>query len=153
MEARNVSYTSTNWQCWQETHVCYFLLCVLACFVSRVLACHHSYDLQNMNAKPQTFQFQTITNEGWGMTYDAKKDELIVSDGSEYLLFWDPDTFQEKRRVRVQRQQGKRSNNINELEFWRDRYVIKLFETAFEWMDGIHWFSLLSRLILSHLHA
>ena len=76
-----------------------------------------------MDAPPQTFKFDTITKEGWGMTYDAKNHELIVSDGSEYLLFWDPDTFTEKRRVEVQRQKNQNAKNINELEFWRDRYV------------------------------
>ena len=31
--------------------------------------------------------------EGWGMTHDGER--LIVSDGSEYLYFWDPETLQE----------------------------------------------------------
>ena len=79
------------------------------------------YDFDNLSAPPETFQFQTITREGWGMTYDAKNEELIVSDGSEYLLFWDPETYKEKRRLKVTRQFNKNARQINELEFWRDR--------------------------------
>ena len=86
----------------------------------------NSYDLENMQAPPETFTFQTITKEGWGFTYNAKTHELIVSDGSEYLLFWDPANFTEIRRVKVQRiNKNLPSKNINELEFWRDRCVPK----------------------------
>jgi hypothetical protein len=47
------------------------------------------------------FKYETYTGEGWGITYDKHKHELIVSDGSEYIYFWDPDTFEELRYVRV----------------------------------------------------
>jgi glutamine cyclotransferase len=47
------------------------------------------------------FRYESKTNEGWGITYDASKHEFIVSDGSDYIFFWDRDTLQEKRRVQV----------------------------------------------------
>ncbi len=47
------------------------------------------------------FSYETYTGEGWGLTYDPKKHELIVSDGSDYIHFWDADTFVEKRFIRV----------------------------------------------------
>mmetsp|Transcript_6237 Transcript_6237/g.8048 ORF Transcript_6237/g.8048 Transcript_6237/m.8048 type:complete len:392 (+) Transcript_6237:186-1361(+) len=47
------------------------------------------------------FTYETFTGEGWGITYNPDKHELIVSDGSEYLFFWDADSFQEKRYLRV----------------------------------------------------
>ena len=81
------------------------------------------YNLQDMSQPPSTFEFETVTAEGWGMTYDNIQKEIVVSDGSAYLFFWDPTTFQELRRVKVQRQFGKDSRQINELEFWRGRYV------------------------------
>jgi len=43
------------------------------------------YDRHNLNATPGVFEFKTTTGEGWGLTYDAERHELIVSDGSEFL--------------------------------------------------------------------
>lgn len=63
------------------------------------------------------FTFSTQRNEGWGICYDAINHEFIVSDGSEYLHFWDADSLEEKRRVSVIRQNGQRAVNMNELEF------------------------------------
>ena len=54
----------------------------------------------------ETFTFDTTTGEGWGMTYDSSRHEIIVSDGSSYLHVWDPDTPEEKRKVHVFRQVG-----------------------------------------------
>jgi glutamine cyclotransferase len=86
------------------------------------------YNTSNLKQKPQTFKFQTTTGEGWGLTYDPVKHELIVSDGSEFLHFWDPDTFQEKRKVAVRyRQTGVTANNINELEYWRGRVIANIW--------------------------
>ena len=39
------------------------------------------------------FKFTSTRNEGWGITHDNKN--LIVSDGSEYLHFWNPETKKE----------------------------------------------------------
>jgi len=72
-------------------------------------------------------------NQGWGITYDRNKNELIVSDGSEYLYFWDVETFREKRKVAVTRFDGRKQDQINELEFmdglvcyniWHDDEII-----------------------------
>ena len=49
----------------------------------------------------KTFSYETTNGQGWGITYDETKQEFIVSDGSAWLLFWDRDTLQEKRRVQV----------------------------------------------------
>ena len=51
------------------------------------------------------------------MTYDASNQEFIVSDGSEFLYFWDRDTLKEKRKVAVTRFSGKLQHQLNELEF------------------------------------
>lgn len=42
---------------------------------------------------------RTKTGQGWGITTDG--ESLIVSDGSQYLFFWDPITMKETRRVEV----------------------------------------------------
>ena len=51
--------------------------------------------------KKKTFSFETENGQGWGLTHDDK--QLIVSDGTEYVFFWDPDTFEEQRRIKVTR--------------------------------------------------
>jgi glutamine cyclotransferase len=65
----------------------------------------------------RSFKFSTVRNEGWGICYDEKNHEFIVSDGSSYLHFWDADSLEEKRRVEVTRQNGSSASHINELEF------------------------------------
>jgi glutamine cyclotransferase len=53
-------------------------------------------------------------HEGWGLTHDGS--HLIVSDGTEIIRFWDPETFQEVRRIEVISVSGPLTQ-INELEY------------------------------------
>lgn len=66
-----------------------------------------------------SFDYTTTApaHQGWGITYDPMKHELIVSDGSEFLYFWDVENFETKRRVPVTRFDGSKQTQINELEF------------------------------------
>lgn len=52
--------------------------------------------------------------EGWGLTDDGKS--LIMSDGSAELVWRDPKTFAEQRRLTVT-DRGKEVYNLNELEY------------------------------------
>jgi glutaminyl-peptide cyclotransferase len=52
--------------------------------------------------------------EGWGLTYDGQR--LIMSDGTDTLRFWDPQTLGEIGRLRV-RDGDDAIRNINELEY------------------------------------
>lgn len=85
------------------------------------------FDPKNLSAQPDQFDFDTTTGEGWGMTYDASKHELVVSDGSKFLHFWDPNSFTLKRKVEVKRQNARDSKNINELEWWRGRVLANIW--------------------------
>jgi glutaminyl-peptide cyclotransferase len=85
------------------------------------------YDATDLDKNPETFHFDTTTHEGWGFTYDEKNDELIVSDGSEYLHIWDPETYKEKRKHQIMRLDGSPALQINELEWWRDRVVANVW--------------------------
>jgi glutaminyl-peptide cyclotransferase len=50
----------------------------------------------------KTFQYDTSTSEGWGITYNNRTiKEFLVTDGSNWLHFWDRDTLQETRRIPV----------------------------------------------------
>ena len=64
---------------------------------SRMGFIYNSTDLTEI----QRFEYETETGEGWGITYNEKEKEFVVSDGSAWLMFWDRDTLQEKRRVQV----------------------------------------------------
>jgi glutamine cyclotransferase len=59
----------------------------------------------------QEFFYNT---EGWGITHNGK--ELIVSDGSSTLFFFDPATFEILRKVNVADENGP-VENLNELEY------------------------------------
>lgn len=73
------------------------------------------------------FSFRTERNEGWGICYDESNNEFIVSDGSQFLFFWDADTMEEKRRVSVQRHHKAAARNINELEFVNGRVLANVW--------------------------
>lgn len=56
----------------------------------------------------------TYPTEGWGITTDGK--QLIVSDGSNFLTFYDPDNFNITNTVMI-KQGNKSLYNINEMEY------------------------------------
>jgi glutamine cyclotransferase len=85
------------------------------------------YDANDLSKYPETFTYSSTTNEGYGLTFDAEKQELIESDGSEYLHFWDPQTFQQLRKVKVVRQDGTAAKRMNELEWWRGRVLANVW--------------------------
>jgi len=74
-----------------------------------------------------TFPYNTVTGEGWGLTNNGT--HLIVSDGSHWLMFWDPETLiQHNRVVELGRKPildnaGRPVQLINELE-WVDGAVL-----------------------------
>ncbi len=61
----------------------------------------------------------SINTEGWGLTNNGK--ELIVSDGTSVLYYYEPGTFRMLRSQTVM-EAGKLTSNLNELEFV-DGYV------------------------------
>ena len=63
--------------------------------------------------KVDEFYFE---GEGWGLTDDGKN--LIASDGTDLLRFYNPATFRETRRIRV-RENGVPVMNLDELEYIR----------------------------------
>jgi glutamine cyclotransferase len=58
----------------------------------------------------------TYPGEGWGLAYDGQR--LIMSDGTDTLRFWHPETLQEVGRLRV-RDGDNAVDRLNELE-WVD---------------------------------
>jgi len=71
----------------------------------------------------RTFKY---AGEGWGLTHDA--DGLVMSDGTDILRFLDPETFAERRRVRVSAL-GRPVGNLNELEFVKGELFANLWQT------------------------
>ncbi|HYH15516.1 MAG TPA: glutaminyl-peptide cyclotransferase [Flavisolibacter sp.] len=73
-----------------------------------------------------------INTEGWGITNNGK--ELIVTDGSSNLYFYEPSTFRLLRTQGVT-EDGSPAMNLNELEFingfiyanqWQYPYILKI---------------------------
>jgi glutamine cyclotransferase len=74
----------------------------------------------------------TYDGEGWGMTNDGK--HIIMDNGSDNLIFRDPETFKELKKVGVTDSYGP-VGNINELEYangfiyaniWLTNKIIKI---------------------------
>lgn len=64
--------------------------------------------------------------EGWGITHDGEK--LIMSDGSDTLYFWDPETLAEAGRVAVFDDNGP-VVRLNELEFINGEVWANIWQT------------------------
>jgi glutamine cyclotransferase len=86
------------------------------------------YDLKTFEPKA-TFAYQ---GEGWGLTHDGGR--IIMSDGTDELRFLDPETLEEKGRVRVT-DGGGAVFNINEIEWiegevwaniWGSDYIARI---------------------------
>ena len=59
-----------------------------------------------------TFKYE---GEGWGITTDG--ENLIISDGSNILRFYDPETYHELKKLPILNNKREKINMINELEF------------------------------------
>ena len=68
------------------------------------------YDLETFEQQKTFF----LAGEGWGITHDS--EQIIVSDGTHFLRFLDPETLQETHRVAVMAN-GTPVNYLNELEY------------------------------------
>jgi len=80
------------------------------------------YDKATLTARDQ-FEYE---GEGWGLAYDGH--HLIQSNGSEFLVFRDPATFAEVRRVRVL-ERGTPVRQLNELEVVGDEVWANIWKS------------------------
>lgn len=98
------------------------------------------YQLSWQNSKGFVYDVKTLkllqefplNTEGWGITNNGK--ELIISDGTSNLYFFDPATLKETHRIGVFDNMGPRVF-INELEYingfvyanlWQTDYIVKI---------------------------
>jgi len=84
------------------------------------------YDSESLDIIKK-FTFSTARDEGWGICHDRDNQMFIVSDGSEYLHFWDEETLKETHRVSVTRMDGKKAEKINELEFFNGKVLANIW--------------------------
>lgn len=76
-----------------------------------------------------TFDIQSefdYHGEGWGLTHDGQR--LIMSDGTSYLRFLDPQTLEETERIQVI-DRGEPVTRLNELEWIRDQVWANVWQT------------------------
>jgi glutamine cyclotransferase len=65
-------------------------------------------------------------SEGWGLTQDGK--QLIMSDGTSFLYFWDPHSFKEVKRIQVL-DRGIPITLLNELEYIKGEIFANVYLT------------------------
>ncbi len=92
------------------------------------------------------------TGEGWGLTYDG--EHLIMSDGSAYLYFRDPETFKIVKTILVKEGENPISQ-LNELEFidgyicanvWYRDYIVVIHPGTGEVVGKIELYNLKNQL-------
>lgn len=71
----------------------------------------------------RTFSYST---EGWGITHDER--HLIMSDGTAFLYFLNPETFTVASQIMVN-ENGKPVTNLNELEYINGRIYANVWQT------------------------
>ena len=78
---------------------------------------------------PREFCYQTTNNnEAWGITLNSERDEFIVTDGSNHLMYWNTTTFETLRVIPVFRQDGSPAERLNDVEFWRGRVIANVWK-------------------------
>jgi glutaminyl-peptide cyclotransferase len=82
------------------------------------------YDKETLDIERQ-FEY---TGEGWGLTHNG--DRLIMSDGTSYLRFLDPQTLEELDRVQVRDRGDKPVESLNELEWIRGQVWANVWQTS-----------------------
>lgn len=87
--------------------------------------------MYNLNGK-KLGEFKFASEEGWGMATDGK--QIIASDGTSNLFFYEPGTFKLLRQQGIT-ENGAFASNINELEYidgyvyanqWQSPYILKI---------------------------
>jgi glutamine cyclotransferase len=81
-----------------------------------------TYDKESFEPR-QSFRY---SGEGWGLTHDSAA--LIMSDGTADLRFIDPETFTERRRVKVT-DAGRPIASLNELEYVKGQVFANIWTT------------------------
>jgi glutaminyl-peptide cyclotransferase len=76
----------------------------------------------------QQYRTFNYSGEGWGLTHDGVN--LIMSDGTDYLRFLDPATFEVRRRVRVMVGDAP-LRNLNELEYVKGEVLANIWTTDY----------------------
>lgn len=80
------------------------------------------YDLASF--KPErTFRYK---GEGWGLTQDGA--HILMSDGTQFIRFLDPETLAETGRIAVT-DRGQPVRNINELEWVKGEILANIWQT------------------------
>lgn len=82
------------------------------------------YDLKDFKPKGE-FKYP---GEGWALTHDGKR--LIMTDGTPFIRFLDPETLKETGRIQVTAN-GKPLENLNEVEFVKGEIYANVWQTNF----------------------
>jgi glutaminyl-peptide cyclotransferase len=112
---------------------------------NKVVLVYSATDLKKVKQFP-------ISTDGWGITNDGKN--LIVSDGSSNLYFYDPSTFRLLKTQGVT-EAGSAAYNLNELEYidgfiyanqWQYNYILKIDPNSGQVVGKFDFSDLIDRL-------
>ncbi|MBL7742881.1 MAG: glutaminyl-peptide cyclotransferase [Chitinophagaceae bacterium] len=104
-------------------------------------------------------EFSFVSPEGWGMTWNGK--EIIASDGSSNLYYYQPGTFRFLRTQSIT-EAGGLAFNINELEYidgyiyanqWQQPYIFKIDPSSGQIVGKIDLSELTAKVRNSHPYA
>lgn len=105
------------------------------------------------------FKFNTKSGEGWGMTTDGK--QIIATDGTSQLYYYEPGTFRLLKTQDVT-EEGSLSFNLNELEYingyvyanqWQQPYILKIDPNNGQIVGKINFTSLCDAMKIKDEHA
>lgn len=80
---------------------------------------------EGFTMRPEEYQY---LGQGWGLCNDGK--ELIMSNGSEYITFRNPENFQETHKIQVYNEEGP-VTQLNELEYIDGKIYANVYMTNF----------------------
>jgi glutaminyl-peptide cyclotransferase len=86
---------------------------------------HKAFVYDRFSFSPQ--RTLSYDGEGWGLTHDDS--HLILSDGTTYLRFLDPNSFRVVRRLHVVDESGHGVDNLNELEYIHGEIYANIWQT------------------------
>lgn len=91
-------------------------------WMSRIILVYNKENFKVLKLSKYTFP-----SEGWGLTFNGKN--LIMSNGTQFLYFLDPENFTPVHRLEV-KDGNRRIYKLNELEYINDKILANIWQSS-----------------------
>jgi glutaminyl-peptide cyclotransferase len=91
-------------------------------WISRIILVYNRENFKVLKLSKYSFP-----SEGWGLTSNGKN--LIMSDGTQFLYFLDPENFTPVHRLEV-KDGNRRIYKLNELEYINDKILANIWQSS-----------------------